>query len=37
MMESDDSNVEERNNVKERENHAYFKDLQGPFFMFQKE
>ena len=37
MMESDDSNIEERKNARERENHTYFKDLQGPFFMFQKE
>ena len=37
MMESDDSNLEEKKNAKTRENPAYFKDLQGPFFIFQKE
>lgn len=31
MAESDESNIEEKKNP------GYFKDLQGPFFMFQKE
>ena len=37
MIESDDSNLEDKKNDKNRENPSYFKDLQGPFFMFQKE
>jgi hypothetical protein len=37
VMESDDSNLEDHKNHKSRDNAAYFNDLQGPFFMFQKE
>ena len=36
-MYSDDSNLEERKINRERENLGYFKDLHGPFFMFEKE
>lgn len=37
MIESDDSNLEDKRNPGHRENSAYFQDLKGPFYMFQKE
>lgn len=37
MIESDDSNIEDAQKIKEKDNPTYFKDLQGPFFIFQTE
>lgn len=37
MIESDDSNLEDRKDRGHRENSATFQDLKGPFYMFQKE
>ncbi|OMJ91539.1 hypothetical protein SteCoe_5913 [Stentor coeruleus] len=37
MIESDDSNMEDRKGQGHRENSANFQDLKGPFYMFQNE